>query len=141
MGGRAATLQQLARVAERRGRREEALSHLHEALALQQRAYGEGVPHVNVAAVLSSLDNLALQAGEVDKAAGFLQRALAMRHVIYGNGDHIELAQNLGKMGEVERARRQLPAAAEHFAAQRAMLERLALVRLLSPYQGPASSC
>ena len=44
LGGRAATLQQLARVMERRGDRDAALAHLADALALHRQAYGEGVP-------------------------------------------------------------------------------------------------
>ena len=44
LGGRAATMQQLARVMERRGDRDAALAHLADALALHRQAYGEGVP-------------------------------------------------------------------------------------------------
>ena len=55
IGGRAATLQQLARVAERRGDHGSALAHLQETLELHKRAYGEGTPHVNKAAVLSQV--------------------------------------------------------------------------------------
>jgi tetratricopeptide (TPR) repeat protein len=122
-GGRAATLQQLARVAERRGDGAAALAHLRDALELHARAYGEGVPHVNKASVLSQLANLAAPA----EAPGFLHEALAMRRRIYGRGDHPEIALNLGKLGEAERKRGCLPAARAHFAEQRAMLERLLL--------------
>ena len=47
LGGRAATLQQLARVAERCGDRQGALTHLQAVLDLHRQAYGQGVPHVN----------------------------------------------------------------------------------------------
>jgi tetratricopeptide (TPR) repeat protein len=73
-GARAATFQQLARVAERCGDHAAALQHLQEALAMHRRAYGEGVPHVNKAAVLSQLANLSLQGGEPDRAAAYLEQ-------------------------------------------------------------------
>ena len=50
-----------------------------------------------------------------------------MRRQIYAGGDHAEIALNLGKLGEAERARGCLAGAREHFASQRAMLERLIL--------------
>ena len=57
------------------GDRDGALAHLREALELHRRAYGEGTPHVNKAAVISQLANLSLQAGERDRAAAYLQEA------------------------------------------------------------------
>jgi len=41
-----------------------------------------------------------------------------MRRRIYGHGDagHVEVALNLCKLGETDRARGELPAAAAHFA-------------------------
>ena len=59
VGGRAATLQQLARVVERRGEFTEASRYLSKALDLYRRAYGESVPHVNIAAVQAHLGNIA----------------------------------------------------------------------------------
>ena len=110
LGGRAATLQQLARVSERRGDRAAAEAHLGKALALYTRAYGDGVPHVNVAAVLSQLGNLALAPpADVDAAERYLRDALSMRLQIYGRGAHVEIAANVGKCAEVERARGALP--------------------------------
>ena len=135
LGGRAATLQQLARVAERRGDRDGALAHLQDALELHKKAYGEGVPHVNKAAVLSQLASLSLQASETDRAAGYLHEALTMRRQIYGHGGacHVEMALNLNKLGECERARGDLPAASQHFEAARTMLETLALREASAP--------
>ena len=77
-GARAATFQQLARVAERCGDHAAALEHLQEALAMHRRAYGEGVPHVNKAAVLSQLANLSLQGGEPDRAAAYLEQVRSL---------------------------------------------------------------
>ena len=126
--GRAATLQQLARVAERRGDRKGARAMLQDALELHRQAYGEAVPHVNKAAVLSQLASLSLQSGDAELAAGYLTEALVMRRQIYGRGSaHMEMALNLGKLGECDRARGDHSGAATNFAAQRAMLETLAL--------------
>lgn len=135
-GGRAATFQQLARVAERCGDHSAALQHLQEALAMHRRAYGEGVAHVNKAAVLSQLANLSLQGGEPDRAAAYLEQALAMRRRIYGHGhaSHVEVALNLCKLGETDRARGGLPAAAAHFAEGRAVLEALVLRESGAPH-------
>ena len=89
-----------------RGDRDGALAHLQDALELHKKAYGEGVPHVNKAAVLSQLASLSLQASETDRAAGYLHEALTMRRQIYGHGGacHVEMALNLNKLGECERA-------------------------------------
>ena len=126
--GRAATLQQLARVAERRGDRKGARAMLQDALELHREAYGEAVPHVNKAAVLSQLASLSLQSGDAELAAGYLTEALGMRRQIYGRGSaHMEMALNLGKLGECDRARGDHSGAATNFAAQRTMLETLAL--------------
>ena len=137
LGGRAATLQQLARVSERRGDRDGARTHLQDALELHKRAYGKGVPHVNTAGVLSQLGSLSLQAEEPESASRHLQEALMMRMQIYGRSDHIEVALNLGKIGECERAQGDLSAAAARFEAQRSMIETLAL---REASQHPASS-
>jgi len=129
LGGRAATLQQLARVAERCGNRKAALEWLHEALEMQSRAYGEETPHVNKAAVLSQLASLSLQAGDPVRAAECLGQALAMRRKIHGNDEasHIEVALNLGKLGECHRARGEWKLASSRFAEARRVLEALAL--------------
>ena len=128
LGARAATLQQLARVAERCGDAHAARAHLEEALAMQTRAYGEGVAHVNKAATLSQLASLALQSGDTEHASQVLGEALEMRRQIYGHGGgHVEVALNLAKLGECERARGGLALAAHRFSEARVMLEGLAL--------------
>ena len=52
-----------------------------------------------------------------------------MRRQIYGHGSacHVEMALNLGKLGECARARGELQEACGHFTAQRTMLESLCL--------------
>eukprot|EP00966_Prymnesium_polylepis_P070546 1639361-Prymnesium_polylepis.1 len=91
--GRAATLQQLARLAERRGDRQGALAMLQDALELHRQAYGECTAHVNKAAVLSQLASLSLQGGDAELASGYLSEALEMRRKIYGRwGAHIEIS-------------------------------------------------
>ena len=47
-----------------------------------------------------------------------------------GRGAHVEIAANVGKCAEVERARGALPAAAQQFEQQRGMLLRLALAEV-----------
>jgi len=65
-----------------------------------------------------------------------LEQALAMRRRIYGHGDagHVEVALNLCKLGETDRARGELPAAAAHFAEGRAVLEALVLRESGAPH-------
>ena len=59
-----------------------------------------------------------------------------MRRRIYGHGDagHVEVALNLCKLGETDRARGELPAAAAHFAEGRAVLEALVLRESGAPH-------
>ncbi len=101
---------------------------------LREPLIGEGVPHVNKAAVLSQLASLSLQASETDRAAGYLHEALTMRRQIYGHGGacHVEMALNLNKLGECERARGDLPA----MAAWELHRHRRHLLALARPFAG-----
>jgi len=87
VGGRAATLQKLAQVLERRGKSEDAEYYLKEALRLYQTTYGEDVPHVNVAAVLRNLGEHAFGCKKYDTAKTFLTASLNMRKKLYGNSE------------------------------------------------------
>ena len=89
--------------------------------------YGVGVAHVNLAAVLTSLGSSCFAEKKFDEARDYLWKSLLMRRKIYGVNDdedgsgsgsgvsagdihgvssnnNVEIAMNLCKLGEVERA-------------------------------------
>ena len=83
-----------------------------------------------MAAVLSQLGNLALAPpADVDAAERYLRRPLDAVADLR-RGAHVEIAANVGKCAEVERARGALRAAAQQFEQQRGMLLRLALAEV-----------
>jgi hypothetical protein len=121
----AATLQQLGRLAMRRGRLDEAEEALQRAGALARAAYASD-RHVNVASCEHALGLCAAARGDAAAATEHLQSALRIRVAVYGDAPHAELATTHGALGKVARAGGDPRAAREHFAAQRAVLERLA---------------
>ena len=121
-GGRAATLQKLAQVLERSGKRKNAERYLKEALRLYEDIYGNDVPHVNIAAVLTNLGENAFGGKKYDEARTLLKKSLRMRERMYGQSVDVwsgvagvELGLNLSKLGEVERAQNQWTKAKEYF--------------------------
>ena len=124
IGGRAATLQKLAQVLEYQGKRVEARDILDEAMGMYVELYGQGVAHVNVAAVLTSLGNSCFSEKNFAGAKTYLIKSLKMRKKIYGvdnDGDdvcinnNVEIAMNLYKIGEIERAEGNLDTALKYF--------------------------
>ena len=123
---RASSMQQLARIATRRGAVEAAHAWLSEALALHETAYRSKY-HVNIAAAHQKLGlaEMAMKpTPRLDSAEIHLNQCLAIRRRLYA-ADHVEVAAALHSLGRLERERGAEAAAAAHFAAQRAMLGRL----------------
>lgn len=126
---RAATLQQLGRVAMRRGRLSEAEENLLEALELYEQAYGRKCAgtHINVAAVRHQLGSNAYAAQRYDDACVHLQLALEARQAVCNQSFHsqLDLVFELQALGKAEMGRGAHAEAEKLFDQQRALCERL----------------
>ena len=123
---RASSMQQLARIATRRGAVEAAHAWLSEALALHETAYRSKY-HVNIAAAHQKIglaEMVMKPTPQLDSAEAHLKQCLAIRRRLYA-ADHVEVAAAIHSLGRLERERGAEAAAAALFAAQRAMLGRL----------------
>lgn len=124
---RASSMQQLARIAMRRGAVQTAHTWLTEALTLHETAYRSQF-HVNIAAAHQKLGLAEMAMKPVPPLAcaeEHLRQCLVIRQRLYA-ADHVEVATALHSLGRLERARggREKEAGAL-FEQQRAMLERL----------------
>ena len=137
---RAATLQQLGRVALRRGSLDEAKMRLKESLALYLNAYGleKFERHINVAAVYHQLGCCFSAMHDFKAASIHFYEALKIREVIYGfdnynnnthdnnnhqeNGDNengnIEIIQEIQALGQSEMMVGKLECAEKYFVRQ-----------------------
>lgn len=94
----AATLQQLGRVAVRRGNMGEATELLQSALKEFKRTYRSSL-HVNIAAVHHRLGVVFLGLKQAKVASEHLTEALRIREYLYENGGHIDVAATLHELG------------------------------------------
>ena len=101
---RAATLQQLGKVALRRGALSTARNNLMSALEIYKAVYGENrcTSHVNVATVLKHLGSTAMASKQYESASEYFADTLAAREKIAGEGssggiDVILAVQSLGQ--------------------------------------------
>ena len=123
---RSATLQQLGRVASRRGHLDVAGKYFEQALAGYQGAYNSKL-HVNIASVHQALGTLFMNKKEHASANVHLLEALEIRTKLYGGDTHQDVTSTLRALGMTHRAIGQNEQAAEYF-----LRERLALEALLS---------
>jgi tetratricopeptide (TPR) repeat protein len=128
-GARGSTLQQLGRVAIRRGKLDQARRYLLQALQLHESAYGSQ-HHVNVATDHHQLGLVEMNRRRYGEASEHLLSALRIRRSIYVRGEHVDVAVDLSQLGKIERARGNLP------AAQQYLNEAYELLRVLPEEQG-----
>eukprot|EP00039_Didymoeca_costata_P010697 m.144730 g.144730 ORF g.144730 m.144730 type:complete len:1627 (-) comp14930_c0_seq1:2155-7035(-) len=121
---RSSTLQQLGRVAVRRGNWREAEEYFQQALEGFKRAYRSD-HHVNISSVFQALGNLAMNRKQYDIAEKYFLEALRVRTGVYGSDAHLDVSAALGALGNASRARGDLSAASKYFERQRAALEKL----------------
>lgn len=126
---RAATVQQLGRVALRQGKLVEADLRFNDALRLYLGAYGKekASRHINVAAVYHQLGNCLSAMHNFPAAIEHFSAALATRELIYGedgNGN-IEVIQEIQALGQAELEIGRLETAEMHFSRQFDMCSRM----------------
>lgn len=121
---RSATLQQLGRVASRRGHLEVAGKYFEEALAGYQLAY-RSKRHVNVASVHHALGTLCMSKKEHASGTKHLLEALEIRTRLYGGDTHQDVTATLRALGMTYRAVGQNEQAGEYFHRERVALESL----------------
>jgi hypothetical protein len=120
----AATLQQLGRLAMRRGRLADAETALQRAGALARAAYGSE-RHVNVASCEHQLGLCAAARNDAAAAAAHLGNALRIREAVYAGAPHAELAATHAALGKAARRGGDARRALAHFGAQRRVLDAL----------------
>jgi tetratricopeptide (TPR) repeat protein len=129
---RAATLQQLGRVALRRGELDIAETYFRLALAGYQEAYGAD-PHINLSAVQLRLGNVAMTRRRYLEADEHLQEALRIRLHVYGQSAHSDVAVTLHLLGLNDRAQGSFDSARQHFERELVVLNQLLLSDKGSP--------
>lgn len=120
----AATLQQLGRVAVRRGELDTAELHFKMALAGYQKAYGADL-HINISAVRLQLGNVAMTRRRHADAEQHLNEALRIRRHVYGKAAHPDIAVVLHLLGLNSKANGSLDSAKQHFTEELALLQQL----------------
>ena len=124
-GGKAATLRQLGRVLEWRGKLSQALRCLQEAQALYTEIYDEAL-HINVGAIEYQLGACLCRMNLFDDSLKHFSRALFIQKKVYGeDSPHLEIATTYGEMGKMERQRGNSLEALKHFLDQKHVLEQL----------------
>ena len=115
------TLQQLGRVAIRRGQLDQAQRYLQQALSLHETAYGSE-HHVNIATDRHQLGLVEFNRQRYIEAEGHLTAALRIRRAIYLQGQHVDVAVDLTALGRLERARGDRTAAERYLKEAEALL-------------------
>ena len=101
-GGRAATLRQLARVLDRRGKLKDALQCLQDARQIYDAIYGKGNSlHVNVSGIECQLGIVHYRLDQFKESEQHFEAALAIQKKLHGNND-IDVANTYGEIGKME---------------------------------------
>ncbi len=124
-GGKAATLRQLGRVLEWRGKLPQSLQCLKEAQALYTEIYKKAL-HINVGAIEYQLGACLCRMKMFDDSLQHFSRALFIQKKVYGeDAPHLEVATTHGEMGKMEKQRGNHGQALKHFLNQKFVLEEL----------------
>eukprot|EP00301_Raphidiophrys_heterophryoidea_P027489 c9683_g1_i1.p1 GENE.c9683_g1_i1~~c9683_g1_i1.p1 ORF type:complete len:877 (+),score=262.59 c9683_g1_i1:1660-4290(+) len=121
---RAATLQQLGRVAIRRGQLLQAKTYLSEALALHQLVYQNTI-HINIACVHQALGIVHREQNDLQASANHLTEALRIRKLIYSGTTHQEVAYSLHELGKTYALAQNFEGALNCFEEEKRCLQQL----------------
>lgn len=127
---RAACVQQLGRIALRRGNTALAQSRFEDSLEQYTLAYGQSCIHINVAAVRMQLGLTYSAARDYIHASEEFAQALEIKYEIYGRDTtHAEIASTLQALAQCFQDRGMLEEAKAHFSSAKYMFDKLSEVR------------